>query len=386
MNKLQLFLLCFILSPLALLAQGDSITIKGQLHTVVGNSVNRIILSFTDNSNKKQVFSQTIPNGGFEFKVPKQPKIVEATLRTADQMTATNPMQSPLNLFIGEDNISIKSDNEELQFADVEGGEENNAYNSLRQSTATFIKQKQTRYTPILTNKISTESPEGKSILQQISQLGKKENQLHKEFVKRHPHLYSSLFLLYRMRSSYTSADYKTAFDELSNTYKSTSIGMAVQARIEKELVTEKGKAAPLFERPTSTGTHFKLENLRGQVVLLDFWGSWCSPCRASMPHLQELYSRYKEKGFEIVGIAHEHGKSLEDSKKTWNKAIQQLNLPWINVLNNEKKEQMDIVKTYQISGFPTKILVDENGNILLRVIASATDDIDVALKEIYGF
>ncbi|PUV22124.1 TlpA disulfide reductase family protein [Sphingobacterium athyrii] len=386
MNKLQLFLLYFILSPIALFAQGDSITIKGQLHPGIGNSANKITLSFTDNSNKKQVFSQKIQSGKFEFKVPKQPKIVDAILRTADQMTATNPMQSPLNLFIGGDNIRIDADNEELQFADVSGGEENNAYTILRQSTATFIKQKNTLYTPILTNEVSSESTEGKSILQQISQLGKKENQLQKQFIKSHPHLYSSLFLLYRMRSSYTSSDYKSAFDELSNTYKSSSIGQMLQARIEKELVTAKGKTAPLFERPTSTGTHFKLENMRGQVVLLDFWGSWCSPCRASMPHLQELYSRYKEKGFEIVGIAQEHGKTLEDSKKTWHKAIQQLNLPWINVLNNENKEQMDIVKAYQISGFPTKILVDKNGKILLRVIASATDDIDIALKEIYGY
>ena len=386
MKKFQLFLLCLILSPIALLAQGDSITIKGQLHTVTGDTVNKIILSFTDNNKKKQFFSSTIYTGRFEFKVPKQPIIVEATLHKADQMRATNPMHSPLNLFLGGDNIRIKTNNEELQFADVSGGEENNAYTILRQSTATFIKQKSTLYTPILTKKVSPESPEGKSILQQISQLSKKENQLQKQFIKSHPHLYSSLFLLYRIRSSYTSSDYKTAFDELSNTYKSSSIGKTLQTRIKKELVTAKGKTARLFERPTSTGAHFKLENIRGQVVLLDFWGSWCSPCRASMPHLQELYSRYKEKGFEIVGIAQEQGKTLEDSKKTWNKAIQQLNLPWINVLNNENKEQMDIVKAYQISGFPTKILVDKNGKILLRVIASATDDIDIALKEIYGY
>ncbi|ULT28047.1 hypothetical protein KUH03_16445 [Sphingobacterium sp. E70] len=60
--------------------------------------------------------------------------------------------------------------------------------------------------------------------------------------------------------------------------------------------------------------------------------------------------------------------------------------MSWTNVLNNENKEQMDIVKEYQISGFPTKILVDENGKIILRVIASATNDIDVALEKIYGF
>jgi thiol-disulfide isomerase/thioredoxin len=188
------------------------------------------------------------------------------------------------------------------------------------------------------------------------------------------------------MKSSYTSEDYKLAFNRLDSSYKSTTIGKAVQASIEKELVTAKGNAAPLFMRTTASGTPFSLEKMQGRVILLDFWGSWCGPCRASMPHLQQLYSRYKNKGFEIIGIAQERGKTLDDSKKSWRKAIEELNLPWTNVLNNENKEQMDIVKEYQISGFPTKILVDENGKIILRVIASATDDIDIALKKIYGF
>ena len=390
MNKLQLFLLCFILSPIALFAQGDSVTIKGKITSSAADPATKLSVSFTDNQGKRLGFTTPINDGLFEIKVPKQVQVIDAMLRTSSGDQITNALQQvmhhPLNIFISKDDILINGNAEELELSHVEGGEENNDYNSLRQSTARLVQQKNTLYSPILQGKISTESPEGKTILEQLSQLGKKENDLQKKFIENHPKSFVSLFLLYRMKSSYTSEDYKLAFSRLDSTYKSTDRGTAIASTIAKETVTAKGKMAPQFTRTTATGTPFKLEKMQGRVILLDFWGSWCGPCRASMPHLQQLYSRYKNKGFEIIGIAQERGKTLDDSKNSWHKAIEELNLPWTNVLNNENKEQMDIVKEYQISGFPTKILVDENGKIILRVIASATDDIDIALKNIYGY
>ncbi|ULT28046.1 TlpA family protein disulfide reductase [Sphingobacterium sp. E70] len=126
--------------------------------------------------------------------------------------------------------------------------------------------------------------------------------------------------MLYRMQSSYTSEDYKLAFNGLDPNYKSTDIGTAIASTIAKESVTAKGKAAPLFSRTTASGTPFKLEKMQGRIILLDFWGSWCGPCRASMPHLQQLYNRYKNKGFEIIGIAQERGKHWKNPKRAGTK------------------------------------------------------------------
>ncbi|GAA4186323.1 TlpA disulfide reductase family protein [Sphingobacterium ginsenosidimutans] len=390
MNKLWIYFLFLTLSPSLLSAQGDSVTIKGKITSPTADPATKLSVSFTDYQGKRLGFSTPINDGSFEIKIPKQPRIVDATLRTIGKDPNANALQQvmrhPLNIFISEDDILIDGNSEELNLAQVKGGEENNEYNNLRQSTAGFVTQKNRLYRPILEGKVSAESTEGKIILEQLSQLGKKENDLQKKFIENHPKSYASLFLLYRMQSSYTSEDYKLAFNGLDPNYKSTDIGTAIASTIAKESVTAKGKAAPLFSRTTASGTPFKLEKMQGRIILLDFWGSWCGPCRASMPHLQQLYNRYKNKGFEIIGIAQERGKTLEESKTSWHKAIEELNLSWTNVLNNENKEQMDIVKEYQISGFPTKILVDENGKIILRVIASATNDIDVALEKIYGF
>ena len=140
------------------------------------------------------------------------------------------------------------------------------------------------------------------------------------------------------------------------------------------------------FERLDKDGHKVSPELLKGKTYLLDFWGSWCGPCRASHPHLKTLYSKYKDKGFEIVAIAQERGKTLDDCKATWLKAIQEDQINWVHLLNQDGIEKQNLVSTYHVNAFPTKILIGADGKIILRITASATDDIDQALKRIYGF
>jgi thiol-disulfide isomerase/thioredoxin len=109
--------------------------------------------------------------------------------------------------------------------------------------------------------------------------------------------------------------------------------------------------------------------SLKGHYVLLDFWGSWCRPCRASHPHLKELYAKYKDKGFEIVGIAAEHAKTKEECIAAWKKAISEDGLSWLQVLNNENRAKFDAVKEYNVTAFPTKILLDKDGNVIGRYV-----------------
>ncbi|WP_158085166.1 TlpA family protein disulfide reductase [Niastella vici] len=113
------------------------------------------------------------------------------------------------------------------------------------------------------------------------------------------------------------------------------------------------------------------LNALKGRYVLLDFWGSWCRPCRASHPHLKELYAKYKDKGFEIVGIASEHAKTKEDCIAAWKNAIAQDGITWLQVLNNENAVKFDAVKEYSVTAFPTKILLDKDGNIIGRFVGN---------------
>jgi thiol-disulfide isomerase/thioredoxin len=112
---------------------------------------------------------------------------------------------------------------------------------------------------------------------------------------------------------------------------------------------------------------------LKGHYVLLDFWGSWCRPCRASHPHLKDLYAKYKDKGFEIVGIASEHAKTKEECIKSWKNAITEDGLTWLQVLNNENGDKFDAVKEYNVTAFPTKILLDKDGNVIGRYVGNGS-------------
>lgn len=136
-----------------------------------------------------------------------------------------------------------------------------------------------------------------------------------------------------------------------------------------------------------SAGRRIDFAALKGKYVLIDFWGSWCKPCRASHPHLKELYAKYKDKGFEIIGVAQEMAKTPEEQRRLWTGAIAQDGLGWLQVLNNENKEGFDAVTEYTITAFPTKILLDREGNIVGRYVGNGANGqaFGAKLEELLG-
>ncbi|MVZ65341.1 redoxin domain-containing protein [Sphingobacterium sp. DK4209] len=122
------------------------------------------------------------------------------------------------------------------------------------------------------------------------------------------------------------------------------------------------------------------------KYVLVDFWGSWCIPCRASHPHLNELYSKYKDKGFEIVGVADEKAGNEYVALMNWKTAIQTDNIKWIQLLALDREEiDFDPVKEMSITSFPTKILFDKDRNIIGTYSGGDQDKLDAKLKELFG-
>lgn len=115
----------------------------------------------------------------------------------------------------------------------------------------------------------------------------------------------------------------------------------------------------------------------KGQYVLIDFWASWCGPCRAEMPNVKASYEKYHAKGFEIVGL------SLDNKSDAWKKAIGDMELNWVH-LSDLKGWQSVAAKTYSIQGIPASLLVDPNGKIVARDLRG--DKLGNKLKQIYGF
>jgi thiol-disulfide isomerase/thioredoxin len=110
---------------------------------------------------------------------------------------------------------------------------------------------------------------------------------------------------------------------------------------------------------PDAKGDTLSLASFKGKVMLIDFWASWCMPCRASNKKLVKLYSKYQPEGFEIFGI------SLDTEKKDWLRAVAKDRIAWIQV--NEKGDSWDAktVRQWAISSIPTSFLVNKKGDIV---------------------
>ena len=213
--------------------------------------------------------------------------------------------------------------------------------------------------------------------------LNNQKRKMTQQFIMEHPDSYVSLHQLNDLEFMYTADGYAAAYQGLSDRMKNTKMAAVIKGRIDRLKITPTGKAAVNFSRKDQYGKQVKLSDYRGKLVLLDFWGSWCVVCRQMHPHLKELYAKYKDKGLEIIAVANEHSKDLAENKAAWLAAIKKDDINWVHVLNDEGTGAKSIVAQYGINGYPTKILLDQNGKILMRVIGSMNDEIDQRIKSI---
>ncbi|NJO24861.1 MAG: TlpA family protein disulfide reductase [Bacteroidia bacterium] len=118
------------------------------------------------------------------------------------------------------------------------------------------------------------------------------------------------------------------------------------------------GQQAPELALEDINGNSFHLSEFKGKVVLIDFWASWCAPCRANNPKLLELYGKYKDKGFEILGV------SIDNKKDLWKNAIQHDNLTWKQVID-DKGWNAESTIVYGVDAIPASFLLDKKGRIV---------------------
>jgi peroxiredoxin len=137
------------------------------------------------------------------------------------------------------------------------------------------------------------------------------------------------------------------------------------------------GEPVPEINLGNVTGDKISLQALKGKVVLLDFWASWCGPCKVANKNLQKIYKKYKAKGFEIYSV------SVDSRTDKWKDAIKEQKIKWLQV-NDPGDWNSEIAKTWGIEALPTTFLIDKNG--ILRYFdlegKKLTEQIDKMLKE----
>lgn len=212
---------------------------------------------------------------------------------------------------------------------------------------------------------------------------------IDREFIATHPDSYVTAYLLTCKVSSMTYDEAKRSYDALSERVKKSGLALRVSEEIDKLRQGSPGSPAALFSRTDIDGKPFHLADLKGKYVILDFWASWCGPCRKSNPHLKEIYRKYKDKGLDVVCVADDD--SAEDK---WRGAVEKDGIQeFHHVLRGLKwkggrpDRSDDISELYGIHSLPTKILIDKEGMIIGRFGGGgATEaEMDQQLKQIFG-
>jgi peroxiredoxin len=135
------------------------------------------------------------------------------------------------------------------------------------------------------------------------------------------------------------------------------------------------GSKAPEIALPTENGEITKLSSLRGKVVLLDFWASWCRPCRVTNRQVQPIYKKYKDKGFEIFSV------SVDGSKPAWLSAVKQDNIQWRHVIDTRAANGNELTNIWNIRYIPSTFLIDREGTIL--AVGPEKDELEKWLKKL---
>ena len=144
----------------------------------------------------------------------------------------------------------------------------------------------------------------------------------------------------------------------MQNLKKIISIFLLLLASRQGEAQIKFGFDAPEIALPAVNGDTLKLSSLKGKVVLLDFWASWCGPCRVANKGLTKIYSKFREKGFEIYSV------SLDDERENWLKAIKKDKITWLQV-NDMLAWEAKTALEWKIFALPTSYLIDKEGKLI---------------------
>lgn len=177
-------------------------------------------------------------------------------------------------------------------------------------------------------------------------------------YIRNNPNSTISAYILSVYASTWGKDTSTSLYNNLTETMKKTSFGQNVLNFITLNKSPKVGNKYIDFGEPNIDGKIIHLSNFKGKVVLLDFWGSWCGPCRANNPKLVKIYNEFKSKGFEIFGVA------ADVDKKSWIAAIKKDGLNWSNVTDLKGWNNRAAI-IYGIFKYPTNYLIDRQGIIV---------------------
>ena len=360
--KIKLLIIA-ALAPFAVAAQSPNFTITGKIGNL--NAPAKIYLDYSAEGKGKSD-SATLVNGTFKF-TGYIPGIASSRMTLSregirDKEIYATGTGDVIYVNFGKEHIQINSADslynakwkgskvyDEMKAFDKEVGPtvmtvHHNANVQLK--LATPEQQKDSTYFKMLDRKVQAlRASRGEKMLQ---------------FAKNNPDSYFALQALSESVSGYgvKPAVVLPLFNKLAEPLRLSYAGQGLYKMLNAHTVTALGSKAPDFTQNDVNGKPVSLSDFKGKYVLVEFWASWCSPCRAESPNLLKQYAAFKDKGFEILGV------SVDSDKGKWLEAIKKDGLTWPQI-SDLKGWDNEARKVYGISGVPANFLVSPDGKIV---------------------
>lgn len=360
--KKVITLLCLLL-PLAILAQNNlSANVTGNLKNVK-DTLNRVYINYSANG-KRVTDSADIINNKYSFKLKtKEPVRVQLLARNSENKKQRITAKSVATVYLEPGNIQITSI-DSFSNVKVNGSKSHVEYEKLEAQLKPYndqIKNLSDKYVEFRKAKNTAEADKIDKAIDSIDE--KSRNEVYGKYVKKYPASALAVYALGQYAGYYIDpSKVDPLFKLLSEKNKKSESGKALEGRIETAKKLDIGQVAIDFTQNDTLGNPVTLSSFKGKYVLVDFWASWCGPCRAENPNVVKAFNEFKDKGFTILSV------SLDQpgAKEKWLKAIHDDGLTWTHVSDLQYWNNA-VAKTYGIQAIPANYLLDPQGKIIAK-------------------
>lgn len=340
----------------------SSFTINGTVDLENGKEV--YLVGLDENNQPQPLDTLTVTEGVFSYEgvrdIPEMHYIFFEGVRDV------------LPVVLEPGSISVEVYKDSIRTSRVRGTVSNDDFSRYRKESMIYIEELMGIQNEMRNAMIAKDSLMLTDLQEQFQDMRDDLQAFEVSFVGGNPKSYISALILQQLLSNQaiTEAEGKALFEGLSSSVKETKSGQNISELLFPNQINDStdlnqpspglGAIAPEFEAPTPDGTQLSLQQVKGKLTVIDFWASWCAPCRVQSDRLVAMHKMYRNQGVSMIGV------SLDRNKDRWKKAIEEDNLNWFHI-SNLKYWNEPIARAYNVNAIPELFLLDENGVVIYR-------------------